>query len=156
MYGCYSLYMKVRTILIFTLLVSLFVLFLMYLGVGVLRPKYDLEISGNEFRVDIARTQHDRARGLSGLRHFGEKEGLLFVFEQAGTHGIWMHEMRLPIDILWFDSRRVLIDYIDNVDPDTYPEVYRPTDDALYVLEINSGIREKYGIMIGDKFTLQE
>ena len=81
----------------------------------------------------------DRQKGLSGTSELPKGQGLLFVFDTPGKHGIWMKEMNYPIDIYWFDQDFRLVDKALSVKPETYPDVFYPKDDALYVLETKVG-----------------
>jgi uncharacterized membrane protein (UPF0127 family) len=70
--------------------------------------------------------------------------GLLFVFDEPGLHGIWMKDMRFPIDILWLDDAFQVVDVRKNVAPDSYPTVFKPTKPARYVLEVTAGFADRY------------
>jgi len=64
---------------------------------------------------------------------------MLFVFENPGIHGIWMKDMKFPIDIIWLDKDMSVISKELNVSPDTYPQVFYPSREAYYVLEVKAG-----------------
>ncbi len=66
--------------------------------------------------VFIADTSEKRTRGLSYRESLGKNQGMLFVFEEVGRHGIWMKEMKFPIDILWLDSNLKVITIKKDVD----------------------------------------
>ena len=104
------------------------------------------------FVVEIVQTEADLARGLSGRPALAPGHGMLFVFTAPGRHGIWMPDMRFPIDILWIQRERVVD--IKREAPVPTPgvplEVYRPREDADLVLEVPSGFSDAQGIRIGD------
>lgn len=81
----------------------------------------------------------DRMRGLSNREYLSYNEAMLFVFPDAGMHGIWMKEMRFPIDIIWLDEQQMVITIESNVSPDSYPTVFNPVTPAKYVVEVNAG-----------------
>lgn len=89
--------------------------------------------------VKIAKTDEEREKGLSGTSHLPVGEGLLFNFTYPDTYGIWMKDMKFPIDIFWFDSQFKLVDKELSVSPDTYPDVFYPASVATYVLETRVG-----------------
>jgi len=103
--------------------------------------------------IDIADDPEERTKGLSGRRSLAEGEGLLFVFDQPDFYGMWMKDMNFSIDIIWLDSTKEVVSIVEYVSPDTFPKVFKPTRAALYVLEVNAGFVEKYGIKIGDQAT---
>lgn len=90
--------------------------------------------------VELATTAPTRERGLSGRTGLPKETGLLFVFEGQNFHGIWMKDMKFPIDIFWFDDGFKLIDKRLSVDPTTYPNVFYPKVKATYVLETPTGL----------------
>lgn len=117
--------------------------------------KENISISGKAtFMVEVADTEIARERGLSGRASLDADTGVLFVFDIPDTHGFWMKEMHFPLDIIWFDQNGKII-YIENdLPPDTYPHIFKPPSPDLYVLEINAGLADKYGIGIGDEIEI--
>jgi uncharacterized protein len=112
-----------------------------------------ISINGNSIAVEIVDTPQKRSKGLSGRESIGEDvEGLLFVFEDSDTYGIWMKDMNFSIDVLWFNSDRNLVYIEESMHPETYPDVFRPKEDSLYVLELDAGYVKDFDIKIGDKF----
>ena len=66
--------------------------------------------SGAEFTLEIAADAESRARGYMFRESVGPREGMWFVFEAAGRHGIWMKNCRVSLDLVWLDgSRRVAV-----------------------------------------------
>jgi hypothetical protein len=112
--------------------------------------------------VEIADTSEERTRGLSGKVGLEPNEGLLFVFDNLGAHGIWMHQMKFPIDVVWIaptsdtsssgggETLRI-VDLEQYIQPDTFPHVFYPKRNALYVLEVSAGFTEIHGIEVGDQ-----
>ncbi len=90
--------------------------------------------------VEIANTTQTRSTGLSYRKYMPKETGLLFVFEQSGRPGIWMKDMLFPIDIYWFDKDFKLVDARYSISPETYPDVFYPKADVVYVLETPAGV----------------
>jgi|SRR3989344_4381612 len=109
-----------------------------------------LKIDGAIINIEIADTDEERNRGLSGRESLSESSGMLFTFDKPGLHGIWMKDMKFPIDIAWIDAQKTVIGVEKNVSPDTFPQVFYPPSDALYVLEVSAGTFEKNHIDIGE------
>ena len=109
-----------------------------------------LKIGGVVLNIEVADTDDERVRGLSGRSGLGENEGMLFVFDTEGYYGIWMKEMNFPIDIAWLDKDKKVLKIENAVDPDTYPKVFNSPVPSLYVLETKAGFFEKFKIKIGD------
>lgn len=106
------------------------------------------------FAVETVDTPAAREKGLSGRSALAEGHGLLFVFDEPGSWGIWMKDMNFPIDIVWARQDGTIITIARNVSPDTYPQAFYPaTPDALYVLEVNAGAAA--GVAEGHKLVVE-
>lgn len=104
------------------------------------------------YTVDVAKTDEERVRGLSGLEELRERHGLLFVFEKSAVQGFWMKDMNFPIDIVWIDEDLKVIGVERSVSPETFPEVFQSPGSVRYVLEVNSG--EASALKFGDSVEL--
>jgi uncharacterized membrane protein (UPF0127 family) len=76
---------------------------------------------------------------------------MLFVFDENGQWGIWMKDMHYPIDILWLDQSKTVVDMVENVSPATYPAIFKPKAPARYVLELAAGSIAKTSIVVGSQ-----
>lgn len=113
-------------------------------------PTNTLKIGDIVLNIEIADTAEERELGLSGREPLAMNEGLLFVFEKEGKYGFWMKDMNFPIDIVWIDRDKKIIHIESNVSPDSYPKVFYPTLESLFVLETRAGFFEENKIEIGD------
>src|SRR3989344_4329125 len=64
-------------------------------------PRLVIQVGETTVMAEVADTLALQTRGLSGRTSLGEGEGMLFIFDQEGTHGIWMKDMHFAIDIVW-------------------------------------------------------
>jgi len=98
-------------------------------------------VSINDTKVFITRaiTEHDRRLGLGDYEKLEENHGMLFEFEKTDYYGIWMKDVEFPIDVIWLDENRIVIDIEENMKPKSYPTVFKPEKPALYVLEVPAG-----------------
>ena len=104
--------------------------------------------------VEVAETVVAQTRGLSGRDALPENTGLLFSFSEDETHGIWMKDMRFPIDIVWAGSDGTIVHLESAVSPDTYPRVFAPNEPSRYVLELPAGFLDVHDIAVGDKLSV--
>lgn len=110
------------------------------------------------FHVETAKTEPERIKGLQGRKSLGRDEGMLFIFETSERHGFWMKDTLLPLDIIWLDADKRIVEIIPRVPPcvaDPCP-VYAPKSTALYVLEINAGMAAALGIKAGQQAECEE
>ncbi len=112
--------------------------------------KVAIKFQNAEIIADIADTQTKRELGLSGRRELVEGGGMLFVFDETANHGFWMKDMKFPIDILWIDENKQIIDSISNWATSTYPKISYPKQKAKYVLELPAGFIDAHKIKLGE------
>ncbi len=98
----------------------------------------------------IADSVEKQEKGLSGTIALQESEGMLFIFPIAQTYGFWMKEMNYPIDIIWMNEQKHVVDIQQCLDPTSYPKVFVPSSPAQYVLEVQCGWTERNNIQKGD------
>lgn len=103
----------------------------------------------NAVDLEIVKTEESRRMGLSGRISLPENSGMLFIFDRPDFYGIWMKDMNFPIDIIWLNENLEVVGLKKNVAPETFPEVFYPDNPAIYVLEINAGLAEKFGLESG-------
>lgn len=87
-----------------------------------------------------------RAKGL--MFRGSLKGGLIMIFDNEIKSGIWTFGMRIPIDIVWIDSKNRIVSIKENAKPWRY--MGYPEKPAKMVLELNSGIVKKTRTCVGD------
>jgi len=118
-----------------------------------------VEFSDISIAAEIADTPAKRVKGLSGVRSLAESSGMLFVMEDPGYVGIWMKDMKFPIDILWIAGGKV-VDMKENVRPPSSGAdlnklpIYRSIVRSNFVLEVNAGFSARHAIHIGDRVNI--
>lgn len=112
-------------------------------------------VRDKKLHLAISDTLEERQQGLSGRQELPDMAGMLFVFEKSGFKGFWMKDMRFAIDILWLDTEGVIVHRERNVLPESFPEVLKPDEEALYVLEVASGASSELGLIVGSRVELE-
>ncbi|MDO8749434.1 MAG: DUF192 domain-containing protein [Candidatus Omnitrophota bacterium] len=118
-------------------------------------------------QAEIVDTDAARQRGLMFRENLPEGQGMLFVFETEGRYGFWMKNMRFPIDIIWIDKEKRVVDIKPNLSPcqevcesfaggdrEKSCEIFEPRAKALYALEVHAGFSRRNKIEIGDKVSI--
>jgi uncharacterized membrane protein (UPF0127 family) len=102
------------------------------------------------FRVEVASTEEEQARGLMFRTELGPDEGMIFPREPADVASFWMKNTPLPLDIIFIGTdRRVL-----NIAANTTPYSLTPVNaEGLTgaVLELRGGRAAQLGIGPGAK-----
>ncbi len=116
------------------------------------QPNYEyVVLGGKSFNVEVARTEFELERGLSGHKPLADNEGMIFVFSKPDRHGFWMKDMNFPIDILWIDENFKIVHIEKSVLPQSFPKVFYPEASVLYVLEISAGLTSDLLVKVGDQ-----
>ena len=100
--------------------------------------------------VERADSPEKVVRGLSGRESLLPNHGMLFFLEEPSRAGFWMKEMKFSIDIIWMSAEKKIIHIEQSLSPETYPQVFSPDQDALYVLEVPAGFSNDHILGIGD------
>ena len=116
---------------------------------GIHDQKQYLLLPDKKIELIVVSTPETRTRGLSGMESLSEDSAMLFVFMDPDAYGIWMKEMKFPIDIVWLDEKNKILKIEQNVSPNTYPTVFFPPQKSLYILEANAGFAEKNALSVG-------
>lgn len=110
-----------------------------------------LKLSGSSYHMTVLREQAELQKGLSGTDKLPEGRAMVFVFPNDGKWGIWMKDMKYPIDIVWLNSDREVVHTVRNAQPSSYPKtIFKPDVDSRYVIELPSGTIERTGITKGE------
>jgi uncharacterized membrane protein (UPF0127 family) len=104
------------------------------------------------FNVEVVQKEEELRRGLQFRKSLDRGSGMLFIFKESWPYAFWMKDTLIPLDMIWMDDTRKVVHVEHNVPPCTMDPCpsYPPKQAALYVLEINAGYAEKFGLQIGD------
>jgi len=92
------------------------------------------------FHADLAIDETARTKGLSGISELASNKALLMVFPGEGKWGIWMKNMKIPIDIVWLDKDKKVVYIVKNASPeDSTSTTFEPKMPAKYVIEVPAG-----------------
>lgn len=123
---------------------------------GMMQPTTDLRLGDGVFRARIAYDETDRTNGLSEVTDFDSGQALLMAFPSEDEWGIWMKDMKVPIDILWLNSDKKVIYIVKNASPDdSASRVFKPKTPAKYVVEIAAGTVDSKSIKINSAATFE-
>ncbi|MCB1584055.1 MAG: DUF192 domain-containing protein [Marinicella sp.] len=121
--------------------------------------QHKVTINDISFQVELADDDNERALGLMYREQMGDNQGMLFIFPDSQPRAFWMQNTLIPLDILYFDHNRKLINVSGNTPPckntTTRCPNYPSKKPAKYVLEINAGLSQKHGFKPGDEITFQ-
>jgi len=104
----------------------------------------------HNFRVEVARTPEEQAKGLMFRTEMGANEGMLFPYDQPRELSFWMRNTVLSLDLIFIDEQHRIINIAENATP--YSEQSIPSAaPGIAVLELNGGRADELGIVAGNK-----
>lgn len=99
--------------------------------------------------IEIADDDYQTQTGLMYRTSMEENQGMLFVFPEATYHSFYMKNTQIPLDIIFIDSNKSIINIQKNAKP--FDETSLPSEaPAKYVLEINAGLSDQWQLKTGD------
>ncbi len=102
------------------------------------------------FTVEVADDPDERAQGLMHRDSMARTAGMLFVYPAPKAVGFWMKNTLIELDMIFADRTGV----VRRVHHRAQPHDERPImggGDIQYVLEINGGMAEQFGISEGSQ-----
>ncbi|MEE8399153.1 MAG: DUF192 domain-containing protein [Desulfobacterales bacterium] len=121
------------------------------------QPTAPLEIDGSlEFldqdekllasiSIEIAETIGARMMGLMDRHSLHPMHGMLFIFDTSELKGFWMHRTYIPLDIIFVDADKQIVNIAENTTPHSR-EAINSGEPVLYVVEVNAGFVKRFNI----------
>ena len=107
--------------------------------------KIELEIADNEFET---------TRGLMDRRSMNEDRGMIFIFPNMEQRSFWMKNTYIPLDIIFVTDQMEIESIQANTTPMSQQSV-PSVGPAQYVVEVNAGFTQAYGIQAGTKIAFK-
>jgi len=109
---------------------------------------------GRVIKVETMADQVDMVRGMMFRTSIAPDHGMLFVHQEPGHYTYWMYQTLIPLDMIWMDAQRNVVEIVENAQPcqtqaSKCPK-YGGNETASYVLELGGGMVKKYGLKNGD------
>ena len=102
--------------------------------------------------AEVAESEVDRKKGLSGRKELGKNAGMLFVKSGA----FWMKGVPFDIDILFLNKQGTVLDMKTMSSESSRPDlpIYFSMTPGTHALELLGGVCKEAGIKVGDKVRL--
>ncbi len=100
--------------------------------------------------IEIAHEGAERAQGLMWRKKMEDKQAMLFIFDYPEPQSFWMRNTYIPLDMIFVNEKFEVVTVLKNVP--VLNDAPRPSGKpAQYVVEVNAGLAERYGIAPGVK-----
>lgn len=104
----------------------------------------------HEFKIEIARTDEEKIKGLMFRTKMPEDAGMLFVFDNEEERNFWMRNTLISLDMLFIKADGTIHHIHKNAIPEDLTRI-SSNGPVQAVLELNGGISDKLNIQAGDK-----
>ncbi len=105
--------------------------------------------------LEFAKTIEAKEYGMMYRRNMKTNRGMLFFMGEMRFQSFWMKNTYVPLDIIYIDDQFSIVSIQKNARP--LNETSLPSEGpASYVLEINAGLSDKWGLKPGTKLSLYE
>ena len=108
-----------------------------------------IEIGNKKYKVQEARTDEEKEKGLQGVTELPEDEGMLFYFDPPEDVSMWMKNTKIPLDIIFINDDDEVV-YVGEGIPNSEEKI--TVQDVAFVLEVNKGS----GIKEGDELEFED
>ncbi len=99
--------------------------------------------------IEIVKDEASITQGLMWRKSMDENRGMLFLMPQMGPQSFWMKNTYIPLDIIFINHNKQIVTIQKNTTPLSEKNV-KSSQNAQYVLEVNAGYCDKFGIKKGD------
>ena len=111
---------------------------------------------GTTVMAETMRHEMDVRRGMMFRDSLPEGRGMLFVHGSPGMYAYWMYQVKIPLDIVWLDANRRIVEISANTPPCPFKSArecpnFGGAQTSLYVLELPAGAVQKHGLKTGDR-----
>jgi uncharacterized protein len=122
------------------------------------RPPSEVSFEGGDavLYVEVADDPTERRRGLMGVHHLPDDEGMAFVFERPVTTGFWMKDTHIPLSIAFVDEEDRVVGLREMKPCASEPcPSYGIGEPYVMAIEANAGWFEEHGVEEGDRASLE-
>jgi uncharacterized membrane protein (UPF0127 family) len=104
-------------------------------------------------QAELARGEHDTARGLMYRKSMPEDRGMLFDLGAREDHQFWMHNTCIPLDLLYVDDDGFIVGIVEEA-PTLNDESRGVGCPSRYVLEVNAGWSRRHHVKAGQRMVI--
>jgi len=108
---------------------------------------------GQKISAEVEASQEDMQKGMMFRDSLPRGHGMLFIHQTPGNYKYWMFQVKIPLDIIWMDANRRIVE----ISADTPPcrtkaslcPNYGGNATAQFVLELGGGEAKRLGLTLG-------
>ena len=99
--------------------------------------------------LEIAEGEYETQTGLMYRKSMLDNRGMLFIFPNEIRRSFYMKNTEFGLDIIYLNSNNEVVSIQKNAQP-LDPTSLPSEAPAMYVLEVNAGLTDRWGLEAGD------
>ena len=99
--------------------------------------------------TEFAETEYETQIGLMYRHSMEDHQSMFFIFDKDEPRGFYMKNTEFPLDIIFINSKNEIVSIQKNAKPFDQSTLQSGSP-AKYVLEINAGLSDTWGLEAGD------
>jgi uncharacterized membrane protein (UPF0127 family) len=112
-------------------------------------PTIQLKAGMHLIRAEVAADNATRMQGLMHRQSLGANAGMLFIFDEAQIHCMWMKNTLIPLSVAFIDASGTIINIAD-MQPHS-EQSHCASTPAVFALEMTKGWFAQRGVKPGTK-----
>ena len=112
-------------------------------------PAIQLKAGMHLIRAEVAADNASRMQGLMHRQSLGANGGMLFIFDEAQIHCMWMKNTLIPLSVAFIDASGAIINIAD-MQPHS-EQSHCASTPAVFALEMTKGWFAQRGVKPGTK-----
>jgi uncharacterized membrane protein (UPF0127 family) len=112
-------------------------------------PTIQLKAGMHLIRAEVAADNASRMQGLMHRQSLGANAGMLFIFDEAAVHCMWMKNTLIPLSVAFIDASGTIINIAD-MQPHS-EQSHCASTPAVFALEMTKGWFAQRGVKPGTK-----
>ena len=112
-------------------------------------PTVQLKAGMHLIRAEVAADNATRMQGLMHRQSLGANAGMLFIFDEAQIHCMWMKNTLIPLSVAFIDASGTIINIAD-MQPHS-EQSHCASTPAVFALEMTRGWFAQRGVKAGTK-----
>jgi len=111
---------------------------------------------GQKFLTEVARTEEEQMRGLMYRQSLARDRCMFFLYEEDGSHRIWMKNCLISLDVVWIKEDGTVVETSPNTPPCSPMRgndcpTYGGNVPARHFIEFPAGTLARIGLRTGDR-----
>jgi uncharacterized protein len=112
-------------------------------------PVAQLNAGMHLIRAEVVSDPGTRAQGLMYRKSMAQNAGMLFIFDEAAVHCMWMKNTLIPLSVAFIDDRGAIVN-VEDMEPQTEAS-HCAAQPVRYALEMNRGWFAARGVKPGSR-----